>query len=122
LQISFKHGKAASYQTDKALSQTKVNRIHLHLRGRKFEMRNFRNAVTALVLALVFAAPAFADGIINTDKVPPPPPPPPSATGIMYPELTDGIINTDVAAPAPETTDSTTEIALNLLQTALTLL
>jgi hypothetical protein len=81
-------------------------------------MRNYRNALAALVFALVFTMPAFA-GIMYPEKTPPPPTP--SATGIMTTDLTDGIMHTDVAAPEPTTSDSATEIALSLLQNALTL-
>jgi hypothetical protein len=82
-------------------------------------MRNYRNVIAALVLALALAAPALADGIMNTDKTPPPPPP--SATGIMNTDLTGGIMYPEAVESAPVVTDSATEIALNLLQTALTL-
>jgi hypothetical protein len=79
-------------------------------------MRNYRNAVAALVLALVFAAPAFADdGIMSTDKTPPPPPPASSQMAM------DGIIYTDSAESAPGVVDSATETALTLLQRMLTL-
>ena len=75
-------------------------------------MKSYRNAIAALVLAIVFSTPAFAsDGIIWTGKTPPPPPPPQA----------DGIIWTGIAAPAPET-DVVTEIALSLLQTLIPLL
>jgi hypothetical protein len=76
-------------------------------------MKSYRNAVAALVLAFVFSASAYAgDGVIHTDRTPPPPPPPVQA---------DGVIHTDIAAPAPEG-DSLTEIALNLLQSVLSLI
>jgi hypothetical protein len=76
-------------------------------------MRSYRNVLAALVLAFVFSTSAFADdGLIHTDRTPPPPPPPAQA---------EGIIHTDIAAPAPEE-DTLTEIALNLLQTLITLL
>jgi hypothetical protein len=83
------------------------------------EMRNYRNAIAALVLALVFAAPAFADdGIMYTDRTSPAPPPANSQT---LTAATAGIIYTDNAASAPEPTDTVTEIALTLLQSMLTL-
>ena len=80
-------------------------------------MRKYRNAVAALVLALVFAAPALADdGIMVTDKTPPPPPPASSQRA-----ATDGIIYTDSTESAPGVVDSATETALTLLQSVLTL-
>ena len=76
-------------------------------------MKNYRNAIAALVLAFVFCAPTFAgDGVLWTEKPPPPPPPPSRADGIMH---------TDIAAPAPDG-DVVTEIALSLLQNLVTLL
>jgi hypothetical protein len=83
-------------------------------------MRNFRNALSALVLALVFTMPAFADDGIMTSEKTPPPPPPPSANGIMTTDLTDGIMHSD-AVESATVTDPATEIALSLLQTALAL-
>lgn len=77
-------------------------------------MKSYRNALAALVLALVFSTSAFAsDGILWTGITPPPPPPPPAQA--------DGILWTGIAAPAPEE-DVLTEIALNLLQTLIPLL
>lgn len=73
-------------------------------------MKNYRNALAALVLAFVFSTSAFAEGIIWTDKTPPPPP-----------SQAEGIIWTDSAVPALEE-DTLTEIALSLLQTLLPLL
>lgn len=83
-------------------------------------MRNGRNAIAALVLALVLSAPTFA-GIMVTDVAPPPPPPTPAAAGIMTTEVTDGETQTGEAASTPEATDTVTEIALTLLQSMLTL-
>jgi hypothetical protein len=124
LKESFKHGKAASYLADKALSQTKVSWIHLYLRGRKFEMRNYLNAVAALALALVLTTPASA-GIMYPEKTPPPPPP--SATSVTQSDVTDGTTSTDVTVQGNTTGDATTasssvtETALNLLQSVLAL-
>ena len=74
-------------------------------------MKNYRNALAALVLAIVFSTSAFAgDGVIYTEKTPPPPPP--QATGVIYTEIT---------SPAPEE-DALTEIALTLLQSVLSLI
>jgi len=76
-------------------------------------MKSYRNAIAALVLAVVFSTSAFAgDGVIWTDRTPPPPPPPAQAEGVIW---------TDIAAPVPEE-DTLTEIALTLLQTLIPLL
>jgi hypothetical protein len=75
-------------------------------------MKNYRNALTALVLAFVFSAPAFAEGIIWTERTPPPPPP----------TQAEDIIWTGIANPAPEEEDTLTEITLSLLQTLIPLL
>jgi hypothetical protein len=95
-----------------------VNWVHLHLRGRKFEMRNYRNGVAALALALVLTTPAFA-GIMYSEKTPPPPPPDASVT---QSDPTGGIIYSEAVESAPVSTDTVTEVALSLLQNALTLL
>jgi hypothetical protein len=81
-------------------------------------MRNSRNAIAALALALVLSTPTFA-GIMITEIAPPPPPP--TTNSQSWTGVTEGIINTDAAASAPGVTDSTTEIALNLLQSVLAL-
>jgi hypothetical protein len=74
-------------------------------------MKNYRNAIAALVLALVFSTSTFAsDGVIWMERTPPPPP-----------VQADGVIWMEVAAPAPEE-DALTEIALSLLQTLIPLL
>jgi hypothetical protein len=76
-------------------------------------MKNYRNAIAALVLAFVFSTSTFAgDGVIWTDRTPPPPPPPAQAEGVIW---------TDIAAPVPEE-DALTEMALTLLQTLMPLL
>ncbi len=82
-------------------------------------MRNYRNAVAALVLALMLTTPAFA-GIMYTGK--PSPSPTPTPTSATQAGTTDGIIYTGAAESAPGATDSLTEIALSLLQSLLTLL
>jgi hypothetical protein len=75
-------------------------------------MKNYRNALAALVLAIVFSTSAFAgDGVIWMERTPPPPPP----------VQADGAMWTDVAAPMPED-DDLMEIALSLLQTLIPLL
>jgi hypothetical protein len=73
-------------------------------------MKNYRNAIAAVLLAFVFSTSTFADGAMWTGKTPPPPPPP--TNGAIWMEATD---------PAPED-DDLTEIALTLLQTLLPLL
>jgi hypothetical protein len=78
-------------------------------------MRNYRKGVTALALALVLTTPTFA-GIIYSEKTTPPP-----ADGIMTTDLTDGIMHSDAVESASADTDPATEIALSLLQSALTL-
>ncbi|HEX8128996.1 MAG TPA: hypothetical protein VF527_07840 [Pyrinomonadaceae bacterium] len=90
----------------------------------KEKMKNYRNAIGALVLALVFSTSAFAEGIIWTDKTPPPPPTTQSI-GVLNTDGTtsqaDGVISTGIADPATET-DTLTEITLGLLQTLIALL
>jgi hypothetical protein len=116
--VSIKHGEAAPYQPDKALSKTGVSGTHLNLKGRKSKMRNYRKAIAALALALVFATSAFADdGIMYTDRTQPPPPSTSSQT-----VTTDGIMYTDNTQPATEATDTATQIAASLVQSVLTLL
>jgi hypothetical protein len=87
-------------------------------------MKSYRNALAALVLAIVFSTSAFAgDGIIWTDRTPPPPPP--STNGIIHMDTTppqaDGVIWTDGTASTSEG-DTLTEIALTLLQSVLSLI
>jgi hypothetical protein len=86
-------------------------------------MKNYRNALAALVLAFVFSTSAFAEGIMYTGKTSSPPPP--QASGIMYTDKTtsqaEGVIWTDIADPAPEI-DILTEITFSLLQTLSALL
>jgi hypothetical protein len=87
-------------------------------------MKNYRNALAALILAFVFSTPTFAgDGGMWTDRTPPPPPPT-QADGIIWTGKTssqaDGVLHTSTAAPASN--DALTEIAFSLLQTLLPLL
>lgn len=72
-------------------------------------MKNYQNALLALVLAFVFSTSTFAEGIIWTDKTPPPP------------SQAEGIIWTDAADPALEE-DTLTEITISLLHTLMPLL
>jgi hypothetical protein len=82
-------------------------------------MKNYRNALAALVLAFVFSTSAFADdGIMHTDKTSATPTPTPSTTQSL---AADGIMYPQVAEPTPQTADITTEIALSLLQSVLSL-
>jgi hypothetical protein len=87
-------------------------------------MKNYRNAIGALVLALVFSTSTFAEGIIWMERTPPPPPPS-QGSSVMHTEGTtsqaDGIISTGIADPATET-DTLTEITFSLLQTLIALL
>jgi hypothetical protein len=85
-------------------------------------MRNYRNAVAALVLALMLSPLAYAgDGIMYPERTPPPPPP---STSSM---TTDGVMTTGVAGQDTTGSDATaassslTETALNLLQSVLSL-
>jgi hypothetical protein len=73
-------------------------------------MKNYRKAVAALVFALVLSASAFA-GEIHTDVTSSPPAP----TAMV------GEMHTGKAASTPKT-DITTGIALDLLQSLLSLL
>lgn len=82
-----------------------------YLEGKEV-MKIYRNAVAALVLAIVFSTSVYAgEGILHTEKTPPPPPPAQS----------EGVMHTGIAAPAPEG-DVLTETALSLLQNLLALL
>jgi hypothetical protein len=83
-------------------------------------MRNGRNAIAALVLALLLSTPTFA-GIMTGEVSSPAPTPTPAVAGSMTTEMTDGGMQTGEAASTPEATDTVTEIALNLLQSVLTL-
>jgi hypothetical protein len=82
----------------------------------KEEMKSYRNALAALLLAFAFSMPAFAEGIIHTEKTPPPPP-----QQQQQQQQTEGIIHTETAPSTPEE-DMLTEIVLNLLQTLIPLL
>jgi hypothetical protein len=83
-------------------------------------MRNSRNIITALVLALALSTPAFA-GIMTTDIASPTPTPTPTADGIMVAEVTDDGTQTSAATSNSNTANTATEIALNLLQSVLSL-
>ena len=82
-------------------------------------MKTLRTLCAAVVLTFALTAPAFA-GIITSGKEEPPPPP--SDTSVTQSDPTGGIIYTDAVESAPVVADSVTEVALSLLQNALTLL
>lgn len=80
-------------------------------------MRNYRNALAALVFVFALSAPAFADdGVIYTGLTSPTTPPPPAASTTQT-SPSDGIMHTGDPASVPQTTDSLTEAALSVLQT-----
>lgn len=81
-------------------------------------MKNYRKATAALILALIFCAPASA-GEMHTDVAAPAPPP--AANSVIQPEAVDSEMQTGDAASALEATDTLTGIALNLLQSVLSL-
>lgn len=83
-------------------------------------MKSYRNAVAALVLALVLSTSAFA-GVIQTDITGPNPQPTPTASSTTETAITDGVIQTGKAASTPEAPDTLTGIALNLLQSVFSL-
>ena len=78
-------------------------------------MKSYRNAVAALLLALVLTTSAFA-GEMHTGITDPNPQPTPTANGEMQTGATDDEIHTGVAPSTPEATDTVTGVALNLLQ------
>lgn len=79
-------------------------------------MRNYRNALAALVFVFALSMPAFSDdGIIHTDLTSTPPPPPVAST--TQGTAADGIMQGGSPAPAPKPTDDLTAVALSLLQT-----
>jgi hypothetical protein len=79
-------------------------------------MRNYRNALAALVFMLALSAPAFGDdGVIHTGNPDPTSPPPAAST--TQDTASDGIMSTGEAAPVPQPTDDLTGVALGLLQT-----
>ena len=74
-------------------------------------MKTLRHLCAAVVLTLALVVSAAA-GVISTGITPPPPPEPTLQT--------DGTIHTGVAESEPEA-DAVAEIALNLLQSVLSL-
>jgi hypothetical protein len=83
-------------------------------------MKTLRTLCAAVALTFALTSPAFA-GVITSMKDGEPPPPP-SATSVTQSDPTGGIISTDANSTASVSTDSVTEVALSLLQNALTLL
>lgn len=75
-------------------------------------MKSLRQLCAALVLALVLELSAFAGEMSTTIASPPPPPPQGNMSTTVACDMTTGIADTDTA----------TEVALNLLQSLLTLL
>ena len=76
-------------------------------------MRRFRQLGMPVVLALMLANGAFA-GSIGTGPEPPPAPPSATATGTVETPPSD-------AQPVAPATDPVVDVALNLLQAALSL-
>ena len=86
-------------------------------------MRNYRNAITALTLALVLTMPAFA-GIMHTEKESPTPTPVPAVAGIMTTDAPDseGVMPTGAAESAPSATGIViAEVVAVLARSVLTL-
>jgi hypothetical protein len=85
-------------------------------------MKNLRRLSIAVAFTLALAIPAFADGDIQTGVAPPPP-----SSAQTHAATTDGDIQTGITGQAEtassETTvtESTTDAALNLLQSVLSL-
>lgn len=87
-------------------------------------MRNFRNVIAALTLALALLTPTLAgDGVMHTGVVAPTPTPTPIVEGINDGTADGkGIMHTGVAAPAPSPTDDMiAEVAAILAQSVLAL-
>ncbi|HEY0080666.1 MAG TPA: hypothetical protein VGB73_18825 [Pyrinomonadaceae bacterium] len=82
-------------------------------------MKNYRNALCALLLTLLLSMSVFA-GEMHTGIVAPPPPPP-STNGERHTDSTGCEIQIGEDVSTPEATDTVTETALNLLQSVLSL-
>ncbi len=86
-------------------------------------MKNYRNFIAALALALVLLTPALAgDGVMHTGVVAPSPTPRPDS--MMTADAPDdkGVMHTGVAESAPSSTDITiAEIGAALAQSVLIL-
>jgi hypothetical protein len=82
-------------------------------------MKNYRNAAAALMLAFVLSTVTYGDGIMHTDKATPTPTP--AVKGIMHTDATQCITQTDAAESESGLAAAVTEVALSVLQSALTL-
>jgi hypothetical protein len=85
-------------------------------------MKSYRNAVAALLLALVLSTSAFAGEMQTGITSPDPQPTPTTANSTTQTTTTDGEMQTGVVASTPQATDTVTETALNLLQSVFSLL
>ena len=87
-------------------------------------MRNYRNVIAALALALVLLTSVHAgDGVMHTGIIAPTPTPTPTVEG-MTADTPDGkgIMHTGATAPAPSSTDiMIAEVAATLVQSVLAL-
>jgi hypothetical protein len=83
-------------------------------------MKSYRNAAAALVFALMLATSALA-GEIHTGVAGPNPQPTPTASSMTETVTADGEMQTGEAAPTSDSESTATEIALNLLQSVLSL-
>ena len=88
-------------------------------------MKNYRNVIAALALALVLLTPALAgDGVMHTGVVGPTPTPTPTniATTTDAPDDGKGIMHTGAAEPAPSSTNiMIAEVAAILAQSVIAL-
>lgn len=83
-------------------------------------MKSYRNAAAALVFALVLATSALA-GEIHTGVAGPNPQPAPMVSDSTETATANGEMQTGEAAPTSDSENTATEIALNLLQSVLSL-
>lgn len=88
--------------------------LSVNLTSKEKTMRNLRTLCASVVLAFALTAPAFAGNISTMVTAPPPPPAP---QGNMH----TGVTNQETAEDEATASDSVTEIALNLLQSVLSL-
>jgi hypothetical protein len=85
-------------------------------------MKNLRQLCGALVFSLALTVPAFADGEIDTGKAPPPPSPAQVQTATTDGQIDTGITGqAETASSETTVTESTTDAALTLLQSVLSL-
>lgn len=83
-------------------------------------MKSYRNAAAALVFALVLATSALA-GEIHTGVAGPNPQPTPTASSMTETATANGEMQTGEAVSTSDSENTATEIALNLLQSVLSL-